>query len=180
MLLPSPGTQLIQIGPELDCDLATFGARASKLIVELLRKCGSWPKTGIVRVVYRDFYVSSPLAARLLIDTMQQIFPSPAPRRRPSSSRPVRRVLMTFAVILGRFGTIGATRPIRKRSSNCLGSSAALTFPCFRRMCRTAATSMSISLMAAATIVLDQGFGAWAPPREVTVRYDFAPMPPPK
>ena len=26
----------------------------------------------------------------------------------------------------------------------------------------------------AATIVLDQGFGAWAPPRQVTVRYDFA------
>ena len=25
----------------------------------------------------------------------------------------------------------------------------------------------------AATIVLDQGFGAWAPPRHVTVRYDF-------
>ncbi len=25
----------------------------------------------------------------------------------------------------------------------------------------------------AATIVLDQGFGAWAPPRDVTVRYDF-------
>ena len=26
----------------------------------------------------------------------------------------------------------------------------------------------------AATIVLDQGFGAWMPPRKVTVRYDFA------
>jgi hypothetical protein len=26
----------------------------------------------------------------------------------------------------------------------------------------------------AATIVLDQGFGAWAPPRQVTVRYEFA------
>jgi DEAD/DEAH box helicase domain-containing protein len=24
-----------------------------------------------------------------------------------------------------------------------------------------------------ATIVLDQGFGAWAPPRHVSVRYDF-------
>jgi hypothetical protein len=45
LLLPPPGAQLIQIGPELDCDLATFGARASKIIVEQLRKCGSWPPT---------------------------------------------------------------------------------------------------------------------------------------
>ena len=74
MLLPPPGAQLVQIGPELDCDLATFGARASKIIVELLRKCGAWPKTGIARAIYRDPYVSSPLVARLLIDTMKQIF----------------------------------------------------------------------------------------------------------
>ena len=73
MLLPPPGAQLVQIGPELDCDLATFGARASKIIVELLRTCGAWPKTGIVQAVYRDSYVSSPLVARLLIDTMKQI-----------------------------------------------------------------------------------------------------------
>ena len=68
-------------------------------------------------------------------------------RRRPSSSRPVRRVPTTCAGIPGRFGTIGATPPIRKRSSNCLGSSAAFTFPCIKRMCRMAATSMSNSLM---------------------------------
>ena len=74
MLLPPPGAQLIQIGPELDCDLATFGARASKIIVELLRTCGAWPKTGIVQAVYRGCYVSSSLVARLLIDTMKQIF----------------------------------------------------------------------------------------------------------
>jgi DEAD/DEAH box helicase domain-containing protein len=73
-LLPPPGAQLIQIGPELDCDLATFGARASNAIIELLKKCGAWPKTGIVQAVYRDSYVSSPLVARLLIDTMKQIF----------------------------------------------------------------------------------------------------------
>jgi hypothetical protein len=66
----APGAQLIQIGPELDCDLATFGARASNAIIELLKKCGAWPKTGIVQAVYRDSYVSSPLVARLLIDTV--------------------------------------------------------------------------------------------------------------
>ena len=47
-LLPPPGAQLFQIGSELDSDLATFGARASKIIVELLTKCGSWPKAEIV------------------------------------------------------------------------------------------------------------------------------------
>jgi hypothetical protein len=50
-----------------------FGARASELIVELLTKCGSWPKAGIAGVLYRDPYVSSPLMARLLIDAMKQI-----------------------------------------------------------------------------------------------------------
>ena len=73
-LLPPPGAQLRQIGTELDCDLATFGALASKIIVELLMKCGSWPKASIVKAIYRDSYVSSPLVARLLIDTMKHIF----------------------------------------------------------------------------------------------------------
>src|SRR5262249_4335347 len=73
-LLPAAGAQLIQIASELDCNFADFGARASKIIVELLMKCGSWPRAGIVKATYQDAYVSSPLVARLLIDTMTQVF----------------------------------------------------------------------------------------------------------
>ncbi|MBR0694306.1 hypothetical protein [Bradyrhizobium lablabi] len=71
-LLPSPEAQLVQIGSELDCDLVSFGARASKIIIQLLTSCGSWPRSGIVQASYQDSYVSSPLVARLLIDTMSQ------------------------------------------------------------------------------------------------------------
>ena len=174
MLLPPPGAQLIQIGPELDCDLATFGARASKIIVELLRKCGAWPKTGIVQAVYRDSYVSSPLVARLLIDTMKQIF---------SQSGSAEAALII------------ETRPPRPNDlrgdpwqvchdwRNAVDQKAVIELLGEQR-------GVDVSLHqkdvphgryldvgfadgGAATIVLDQGFGAWAPPRDVTVRYDF-------
>ena len=82
-LLPPPGAQLIQIGSELDCDLATFGARACKIIIQLLTKCGAWPRRGIVQASYQDAYVCSPLVARLLIDTMRQIFSQRTPRKQP-------------------------------------------------------------------------------------------------
>jgi hypothetical protein len=174
ILLPSPGAQLIEIGPELDCDLATFGARASKIIVELLKTCGAWPKTGIVQAVYRDSYVSSPLVARLLIDTMKQIF--------------------------SQSGSAGAaliieTRPPRPNDlrgdpwqvchdwRNAVDQKAVIELLGEQR-------GVDVSLHqkdvphgryldvgfadgGAATIVLDQGFGAWVPPRDVTVRYDF-------
>lgn len=73
-LLPLPGAQFIQIGSQLDGDLATFGARASEIIVELPKECGDWPKARIVQASYQDSYVSSPLAARLLVNTIKQIF----------------------------------------------------------------------------------------------------------
>jgi DEAD/DEAH box helicase domain-containing protein len=118
ILLPPPGAQLIQIGPELDCDLATFGARASKIIVELLRKCGSWPK-GIVRAVYRDSYVSSPLVARLLIDTMTQIFSQSGAAEAALiiETRPPRT--NDFRGDPWQVWHDWRKPPIRKRSSNC-------------------------------------------------------------
>src|SRR6185437_2489836 len=177
-LLPSPGAQLIQIGSELDCDLATFGARASKLIVELLRKCGRWPKAGIARVVYRDSYVSLPLVARLLIDTIQQI------------------VLQSGA---SEATFIIETRPPRP---NDLRGDPWQVWHDWRDAAHQKAViellgkqrGLHVSLLQkdvphgryldvyfddgmAATIVLDQGFGAWVPPRQVTVRYDFTADP---
>jgi ATP-dependent helicase YprA (DUF1998 family) len=174
-LLPAPGAQLIQIGSELDCDLATFGACASKLIVELLTKCGSWPKASIARLVYRDSYVSSPLVARLLIDTMKQIV---------SQSGATEATLII------------ETRPPRP---NDLRGNPWQVWHDWRDVAHQKSVielfgkqrGLHISLLqkdvphgryldldfadgTAATIVLDQGFGAWAPPRQVTVRYDFS------
>lgn len=174
-LLPAPGTQLIQIGSELDCDLATFGARASKLIVELLTNCGSWPKAGIARLVYRDSYVSSPLLARLLIDTMQQI---------------VSQSGATDATL------IIETRPPRpnnlrgdpwqvwhdwrdaahqKTVIELFGKQRGLHVSLLQKdVPHGRYLDLDFADGTAATIVLDQGFGAWAPSRQVTVRYDFS------
>ena len=66
-LLPPPGAQVIRITSELDCDLATFGSRASKAIVDLIKNCGGWPRSAVARAIYRDPYVTSPLTARLLV-----------------------------------------------------------------------------------------------------------------
>jgi DEAD/DEAH box helicase domain-containing protein len=173
-LLPPPGAQLIQIGPELDCDLATFGTRASKIIVELLKKCGAWPETGIVQAVYRDSYVSSPLVARLLIDTMKQVFAQ-------SGSAEAALIIET-----------GPPRPNDLRAGpwqvchdwrDAVDQKAVIELLGKQRGVDVSLDHKDVphgryldvgfANGGAATIVLDQGFGAWVPPRDVTVRYDF-------
>lgn len=174
-LLPSPGAQLRQIGTELDCDLATFGARASKIIVELLMKCGSWPKASIVQAVYRDSYVSSPLVARLLIDTMKQIFSQSgaaeaalvietrSPRPKDARGNPWQvwhdwRDAADQKAVVELFGKQRGLRVSLLQKEVPHGRYLDINF----------------ADGTAATIVLDQGFGAWTPPRQITVRYDFA------
>ena len=174
-LLPPPGAQLIQIGSELDCDLATFGANASKLIVDLLTKCGSWPKAGIAGVVYRDPYVSSPLVARLLIDTIKEIVSQSGAMEtaliietRPPRPSDLRGDPWQFwhdwrdaadqRAVIELFGKQrGLHVSLRQKD-----------VPHGRYL------DVDFADGTAATIVLDQGFGAWALPRQVTVRYDFA------
>lgn len=174
-LLPPPGAQLIQIGSELDCDLATFGARASKLIVELLAKCGSWPKAGIAGVVYRDPYVSSPLVARLLIDTINQIV----------SQSDATQTTLTIETRSPRPNDLRADpwqvwhdwrdAANQKAVIELFGKQRGLHVLLLQRdVPHGRYLNVDFADGTAATIVLDQGFGAWAPPRQVTVRYDFA------
>lgn len=174
-LLPPPGAQLIQIGSELDGDLATFGARASKLIVELLTKCGSWPKASIARVVYRDSYVCSPLMARLLIDTMKQLVSQSGAAEATIiiESRPPRpndlrgdpwQVWHDWREAAHQKAVIEAFGKQRGLHVSLLQKDV----PHGRCL------DVDFADGTAATIVLDQGFGAWAPPRQVTVRYEFA------
>jgi hypothetical protein len=174
-LLPPPGAQLLQIGSELDCDLATFGARASKIIIQLLAKCGSWPGGGVVQASYRDSYVTSPLVARLLIDAMSQVFAQSGAQdaaltvetRQPRSNdqrggqpwqigHDWRDTADQKAVI----ELYGKQRDIRVTVLH-------KNVPHGRYL------TINFGDGSHATIVLDQGFGAWAPPRNVSVRYDF-------
>lgn len=173
-LLPPPGAQLIQIGSELDCDLATFGARASRIISELLAKCGGWPKAAIVQASYRDAYVSSPLVARLLVDTMKQIF---------SRSGATEAVLIV------------ETRPLRvndlrgqpwqighdwrdsgdqKAVIELLGKERGIHVSVHHKdVPHGRYLNIRFADGRTGTVVLDQGFGAWAPRRNASVRYDF-------
>jgi DEAD/DEAH box helicase domain-containing protein len=173
-LLPPPGAQLIQIGSELDCDLAAFGARAAKLIIDLLTQCGGWPKASLERVVYRDPYVSSPLVARLLIDTIKEM---------TSQSGAAEATLIIET---------RAPRPNDLRSDpwqvwhdwrDAGDQKMVIELFCKQRGLRVSLLQkdvphgryLDVDFVdgTAATIVLDQGFGAWVPPRQVTVRYDF-------
>jgi ATP-dependent helicase YprA (DUF1998 family) len=173
-LLPPSGAQFIQIGSELDCDLATFGVRASKIIVQLLMKCGGWPRTGIARASYQDTYVSSPLVARLLIDTMSQIFSQSGvqdadlivetrpPRSNEQLGKPWQvghdwREAVDQKAVIERFG--------KQR-----GVSVSVLY---KDVPHGRYLHVDFRDGSRATIVLDQGFGAWAPPRYVCVRYDF-------
>jgi DEAD/DEAH box helicase domain-containing protein len=173
-LLPPPGAQLIQIGSELDCDLASFGARASKIMVQLLTKCGSWQRAGIAQASYQDSYVSSPLVARLLIDTMSQIFSQSGVQdaaliveTRPPRSNEQR----------GQPWQIGhdwRDAADQKAVIEQLGKQRGVRVSVLHRdVPHGRYLSIDFRDGSRATIVLDQGFGAWAPPRNVSVRYDF-------
>jgi DEAD/DEAH box helicase domain-containing protein len=174
-LLPSPGAHLIQIGSELDCDIATFGARASKLIVELLTKCGGWPKASVARMVYRDSYVSSPLVARLLIDTMKQIVSQSNAEdatliieTRPPRSNDLR-------VDPWQVWHDWRDPTDQKAVIELFGGQCGLHVSLLQKdVPHGRYLDVDFADGTSATIVLDQGFGAWAPPRQVTVRYDFA------
>jgi hypothetical protein len=174
MLLPPPGAQLIQIGSELDCDLATFGERASRIISELLAKCGGWPKAAIVQASYRDAYVSSPLVARMLIDTMKQIF---------SQSGAIEATLIVETRpprvndLRGQPWQVGhdwRDPADQKAVIELLGKLCAIRVS-VRHTDVPHGRYLNIRFAdgGTATIVLDQGFGAWAPPRNVSVRHDF-------
>jgi hypothetical protein len=172
--LPPPGAQLIEIGAELDGDLATFGARAARLIVGLLVKCGGWPKAPIVEASYRDAYVCSPLVARLLIDTMKQMFLR-------SDATGAALIVETrpphVSDVRGQPWQIGhdwRDPEDQKAVMELLGNLAGIRLTVrYAEVPHGRYLDIRFADNSTCTVVLDQGFGAWAPPRNVSVRYDF-------
>ena len=173
-LLPPPGAQLFEIGSELNCDLATFGLRASNIIVGLLQKCGSWPKAEIVEAVYRDSYVSSPLVARLLIDTMKNVI---AQSGALEGALVIETRLPRSSGLRGEPWQIGhdwRDAQDQKAVIELLGErSGVRVLVRHKDVPHGRYLDIDFADGTVATIVLDQGFGAWAPPRHVTVRHNF-------
>jgi ATP-dependent helicase YprA (DUF1998 family) len=173
-LLPPPGAQLVQMGSELDGDIAGFGVRAAKLMIEALSKCVGWPSAGITKASYQDSHVSSPLVARLLVDTMAQLF----------SASGVQDAVLTVET--------RQPRPNDQRGDPWLIThdwrDAGVQKAVLEQLGRERSVRVSIVHKDAphgrflhlefrdggrATIVMDQGFGVWVPPRHVSVRYNF-------
>jgi hypothetical protein len=173
-LLPPPEAQFVQIGSELDCDLASFGVRAAKVMIQLLSKCRSWPRAGIEKASYQDPYVSSPLIARLLVDTIGHLFAESGvrdamltvetrlPRSNEQHSEPWHiahdwREASDQEAVLEQ---LGKRRGVR-------------VYVLYKDVPHGRYLNINFRDGSRATIVLDQGFGAWAPPRHVSVRYNF-------
>lgn len=178
LLLPPPGAQLVQIGSELNCDLATFGAHTSKIVVDLLTKCGTWPSGGIVQASYQDSYVASPLVARLLIDTLAQLFAQAnvaqgklaietrAPRSPGQRGQP------------WQIGHDWSDAEDQKATVELLGKTRGLDVSLHHRdVPHGRYLNVTFKDGKRATIVLDQGFGAWAPPKGVIAKHDFGADP---
>jgi hypothetical protein len=173
-LLPPPGAQLIEVGTELDCDLATFGERAAKLIVDLLEKCGAWQNVRISRITYQDAYVASPLVARLLIETASQL---------ASKSGSTDTELLVETRQPRSVDQRGDPWQVwhdwrdgadQRNVVELFGGQKGLrTSLLHKDVPHGRYLRVEYENGARATIVLDQGFGAWTPPRHVRVRHDF-------
>lgn len=172
-LLPPPGAHLVQIGSELDGSISTFGLRFSDLLAEALTKCGIWPSGTIRKAIYRDPYVSSPLVARLLVDTAAKLMELSGSKD-PS-------LLVETRVRGGEMRgdpwqishdwrdgdqqrsvleSLGRTRGLKVQVQYA-------DVPHGRYL------EVIFDGGKSAMVVLDQGFGAWAPPRSVVVKHDF-------
>ncbi|MBE1203681.1 DEAD/DEAH box helicase [Aminobacter carboxidus] len=173
-LLPPPGAQLIEVGTELDLDLSTFGARAAGLLGDLLEKCGAWENVPISRIVYQDGYVSSPLVARLLIETVSHLASS-------SGSTEAELIVETRPprVLEQRGDPWQLWHDWREAADQhdvvtLLGRQRGLRASLqHKEVPHGRYLRVEYENGARATIVLDQGFGAWTPPRNLRVRHDF-------
>lgn len=126
-------------------------------------------------MVYRDAYVCSPLVARLLIDTMKQVVSQSGATEATIivESRPPRRGDLRGDPC--QVWHDWRDTADQKAVIELFGEQRGLhVFLLQKDVPHGRYLDVDFADGTAATIVLDQGFGAWAPPRQVTVRYDFA------
>lgn len=168
-----PGAQVALIDGELDGDMATFGERMADKLVGLLKNA-SWEPSQVASILYQDPYVCSPLVARLVVDTLARLLTrlgnpyagvtietrGPRTDERPGSPWQILHDWRDAAVQESVIETLGKQ----------VGTSVRLVqkpVPHGRFM------TLSFTDGQQATIVLDQGFGAWSTPRHIPVRHDF-------
>ncbi|MFJ5486145.1 DEAD/DEAH box helicase [Hansschlegelia beijingensis] len=177
-LLPPQGAKLVEVDRELDVPLSEFGDKAAELMARALENCGTWSEEGIARATYQDPYVSSPLVARLLLETLRSLLRRSGstdaeltietrPPRADPHARPSWLITHDWAEAPNQKGVVEAL-------SERLGVRARLVHASVPhgRYLRLAFKDGRSGL-----VVLDQGFGAWALPQSVRVRHDFKASP---
>lgn len=173
-LLPAPGAQFVQIDSELNCDIAAFGANASKIMVDLLTRCGAWSKAGIKKATYQDPYVSSPLVARLLVDTISQVVlqsgASDASLTLETRSTRINEQRGQPWQIVHDWRDAGDQKAVIDLFGQHRGIRVSVVH---KDVPHGRYLDIEFKDGSRATIVLDQGFGAWSAPRHIPVRHDF-------
>ena len=159
-LQPDSGATVKTMHGDLDGDLARFGKKAAGVLRQLLGDVGAPTDQSIVTLNYNDRYLNSPLVVRLALDTFKEL-------AQPRPGEPV-------AVVLHLKPLEASDRPARwlwndwKRADDRLD-----VISLYGRRMGLSVTSregatrhgrvleLTYANGAQATILFDQGFGAW-------------------
>lgn len=173
-LVPPKGAQYREITDELDGRVQEFGGAAASVLSDLLRRRGVPVGVKLRAVTYQDPYVTSPLVARLLVDTLQCI----------SKSQDKVTVVIETTAAGSRYRDTGnpfdishdwRDQRVQKDTVEAYASLRGLDLKLLHRsvphgrFLRLTFTDGTVR-----QIVLDQGFGPWRPPAGVRNRYDFS------
>src|SRR5690606_10174732 len=140
----------------------------------LLKQCGAWHAHPITRITYLDGYIRSPLVARLLIDTLAALAAASGARDTAVSiqTRPPREADSSREpwLLWHDWRDADDQRDVIER----LGTLRELDVKLHQKdVPHGRYLRILFGNGAGATIVLDQGFGAWGPPPHTRLRHDF-------
>ncbi|MBD9488746.1 DEAD/DEAH box helicase [Ensifer sp. ENS11] len=159
-LLPSAASKYDQIENELDRALTIFGGSMASRIRGLLEDLGIPKTTTIESIVYSDPYVKSPLVAKMFVDTVSALTKGATPRRVVellTGDQPGNKPGMQNSISNDwRDGTIAEA--VLKEYAKKKDVDVRVTF---KRVAHGRYMHLRFDGGKSATIVFDQGFGAW-------------------
>jgi DEAD/DEAH box helicase domain-containing protein len=172
-LVPTQGALLRDIGAECDGPLRGFGSRMAKLILDALAEAGASLQAGISALAYSDRYLSSPLVARLGLDTFAHL-------AKPQSANPLR---LSLRIAPLRWNDFTPSRiehdwkheddrtSVIDRYAARLGFKLSLTDP--QNIPHSRVLTLTYANGTHADIYFDQGFGTWRPTRRTEFRFNL-------
>jgi DEAD/DEAH box helicase domain-containing protein len=175
-LVPAQGALLRDIGAECDGSLRGFGSRMAKLIWDALAEAGGPVELRITALAYSDRYFSSPLVARLALDTFAHL-------AKPQSANPPPLRLRIAALRWSDFAPSRVEHDWKHEDDRTsvigryaarLGLNLGLTDP--RNIPHSRILTLTYSNGTQTDIYFDQGFGTWRPARRTEFRFNLHPI----